>query len=102
MVSRILPAFVALALSLFLSSCGGSGDDIPNGEEFRPAIESYLKGQSMDLAIKSFKVVTIAEDGKAHLTLSLTSADAPTVAVKFGFVLAKEGDSWKVESHKQN
>jgi hypothetical protein len=88
-----------ILIALALAGCRGGEPEVDSAP-FKQAIETYLRGKSMGMAVHAFKSISVEGDG-ATASVSLYAADVPQVKVRWRFVFAKGADgAWSVSSHK--
>jgi hypothetical protein len=96
-----------LAAVLVLASCRGGGDEplvIPEREAIDSAVQRYLDGRSMELAIDEYRSFELAEDGAsatAVIALAHAGEGYANLRVRYEFTLQKANDRWQVTTHRQ-
>lgn len=96
----IPPRAVALLCAVLFAACNQRAVSENTGP-FREAIQSYLAGHSMDLAVKEFKSLSV-EGNEATADVSLTHAGgAVGVSVRWHFRFEKQNGTWRAVSHRQ-
>ena len=101
------PGLIVTALAVLLALSGCDGDEtpvIPDREAFDAAVESYLSGRSMEMAIDEYREFTLAENGntaRAVIALAHAGEGYANLRVRWEFTFQKVNDRWRVSSHRQ-
>ena len=99
--------FVALGvmMALLFAGCGGGeAVVVEDREAFDAAVEQYLRGKSMDLAISEYQSFELAEAGNAAtavIALKYAGEGVAPVQTRYEFSFEKTNDRWQVASARK-
>jgi hypothetical protein len=95
---------VMLALVLLTACGGGEPVVVEDREAFDAAVEQYLRGKSMDLAISEYISFEMAEAGDvatAVIALKYAGEGVAPVQTRYEFSFEKINDRWQVASARK-
>ena len=97
-------AIVLLMVTLLTGCGGGEAVVVEDREAFDAAVEQYLRGKSMDLAISEYISFEMDEPGAAAtavIALKYAGEGVAPVQTRYEFTFEKTNDRWQVASARK-
>jgi len=102
---KLWPSIVYIATGVLVFGCGGEQPvEVPDRAAFDEAVASYLRRNSMDLAVVEYEAFEQSEAGDtARATIALKHAEEAygTMQVRFVFEFAQRESRWEVTGYRK-